>query len=345
VPGSTVRVLKILLDSTDIEPYYKDTILAAKSWGQNCSYWFGTIFGNAVKAGKTLDQAVKEEKEALKHIWIKPTEAQRRLKPARLHSSYIDEYRKRMKDTIQTAVKAGVHYANIVTVPFYGLTDIGEHISGYAFGMAKDDMVMAILKAVTQVAENTLQGGLRDRKFQNEWQVLRTATGSTAAAVTYILELDSFTSSMIIDLFSKRWPNMILKGDLTTWGHWVDFLDMLARGERIIEKRPVGSGGKTGEVDVDLTPVDESDVIMNPSVCSGPGPATTTRFSALMRLADFPCLITPEPLTIPLLTNITALNKKKPIAPSWHCKSCATTRYWKRHEYCYTERESDGKHV
>ncbi|MEM1645499.1 MAG: DUF2193 family protein, partial [Ignisphaera sp.] len=42
-----------------------------------------------------------------------------------------------------------------------------------------------------------------------------------------------------------------------------------------------------------------------------------------MRLADFPCLITSEPVTATIMTYIAALHPETPIAPPRICKACA----------------------
>jgi hypothetical protein len=46
---------------------------------------------------------------------------------------------------------------------------------------------------------------------------------------------------------------------------------------------------------------------MNPQRYAYPACAITVRFSALMRLSDYPCLLTSEPVTATMMTNIIAL--------------------------------------
>jgi hypothetical protein len=53
-----------------------------------------------------------------------------------------------------------------------------------------------------------------------------------------------------------------------------------------------------------------------------------------MRLADFPCLLTSEPVTATLMTNLIALNPDKPGSPARVCKDCAVCAFVKRHHYC-----------
>ena len=54
---------------------------------------------------------------------------------------------------------------------------------------------------------------------------------------------------------------------------------------------------------------------MNPQRYAYPACAITVRFSAMMRLADYPCLLTSEPVTATLMTNIIALKPQEPAAP------------------------------
>ena len=43
---------------------------------------------------------------------------------------------------------------------------------------------------------------------------------------------------------------------------------------------------------------------MNPQRYTYPACAITVRFSSLMRLADYPCLLTSEPITATMMTNV-----------------------------------------
>jgi len=54
-----------------------------------------------------------------------------------------------------------------------------------------------------------------------------------------------------------------------------------------------------------------------------------------MRLADYPCLITSEPVTATLMTNIIAMHKETHASPVRACKNCASACIVDfRHEYC-----------
>lgn len=340
-PGSTSNVVNTILQGLDIDKDYKKAILSAKSWGMNTSYGIGAAFAAALEAGKTVDAAVKEEIAMLQLVYDRPTEAQTKLMTDLGHSSfdvkkYMEMYKEKMRPAVKAAVDAGVHYGNIVTVPAYCVGDVAHHIAQSMFNMAKDDMTMAIMEAVTEVMEKTLNVGL-EQGFKSQYDVLSVATGSTAAAVAYILEKDGFTVPMVIDLLTKRFTNLVQRypgRGAAAELHNCDFLDMIHRGSKIIEVTPIGAGGKVRGIPVQLSPVDKNEIISNPQRYTYPGCAITVRFSSLMRLADFPCLLTSEPVTATLMTNIIALDPKTPGSPARVCKDCAVTTLIKRHDYC-----------
>ena len=106
---------------------------------------------------------------------------------------------------------------------------------------------------------------------------------------------------------------------------------MVYRGWKLVDKArrmQAGTKGmltpKVGGYDVNLAPILKNDVLANPQRYAYPACAMTVRFSAMMRLADYPCLLTSEPVTATLMTNIIALNKKVAAAPARICKDCAS---------------------
>jgi hypothetical protein len=348
IPGSTSNIVNRILRETDIPKEHKQAILAAKSWGMNTSYGIGDVFANEVENGATVADAVKKEVEMVKYIYESPVDAQAKLMDDLGHQSfdvrkYMSEYRKKMEGAVKEAIDDGVHYGNIVTVPAYCVGDISHHIAQSTFNMCKDDVVMAIIEAVTEVMETTLRGAVDG--FKNIYQLLTLATGSTACAVEYILELDGFNAPMVIDMLTKRYHNYVQlyptrSGAAELHNH--DFMDMIYRGWRYLDKARRSENGAGGEFvpkvagfDVNLKPVDENEVIMNPQRYTYPGCAITVRFSALMRLADYPCLLTSEPVTATMMTNIIALHKETPGAPARVCKECGTACLVDfRHEWC-----------
>jgi hypothetical protein len=342
--GSVPNVVNRILRELEIPKDHKRTILSSKSWGMNTSYGFGGAFRAALEAGKTAAEAEQAEVEQIQFVYREPVAAQNQLMATHNlgghgpHSSfdtakYMAQYKEKMKPFILAALKAGVHPANIVTVPAYCVGDVGHHIAQSAYNMFKNDMVFGIYEAVMGVFENTLRRGLEQDAYKSEYDVLTVATGAPACAAAYILWLDSFTVPMVVDLLTKRFYNyaaMNPKRGEADELHNVDTIDILLRGEQILDIAPKGGGGKIKGIEVDLSPVNNHEVVMNPQRYTYPACAITQHFAALMHMADFPCYLTPECVTATLMTNCIALAPDKPGSPVRGCKNCAVTMLIKR---------------
>jgi len=333
--GGMPGIHAAILEKLDIPKEHKETILAAKSWGMATSYGFGATFDAAVEAGKSLDEAVKEEIEALKKMWLEPVKMQIEVMKAVGHRSfdpgtYMSKFKDRILPYIKAALNAGVHPANLTVVPAYGVGDVGHHISQSMYNMAKDDMVMAILEAVTDVLDATLTKGVKEGLIKSEYDVLTAAGRTLAGATTFILELDAFTAETVVDMLVKRFHNFVIKYPTRSPAaelHNTDFIDLLMRGADVIRPSPFGRDGYVLKgLKIDLSPVKRNVVLMSPQRYTYPGCAITVRFSSLMRLADFPCLLTSEPVTATVNTYIVALHPEKPIAPPPICKACGVSQ-------------------
>jgi len=310
----------------------------------NTSYGVGGIFGEEIEKGTKTSEAVAKEIEMFKKVYRTPIEAQVELMEEAGHKSfnvreYMKQYKEKMRETVINAMEEGVHYGNIETVPAYCVGDIAHHISQSTYNMCKDDVVMAVIEATTGVLESTLKNAVNN--FKNAYEPLTVATGCTASAVEYILELDGFNAPMIADLFSKRFYNYVPMYPTRSGAaelHNCDFVDMISRGFAHVDKARRLQGGEilTPEVGgflVDLKPVHDNEVIMNPQRYTYPGCAISVRFSALMRLADYPCLLTSEPVTATMMTNIIALHPEAAASPARTCKTCGMAGTG-RHQYC-----------
>lgn len=349
MPGSTSNVVNQILAKTDDIPVeHKRAILAAKSWGMNTSYGVGDAFANALEAGATAAEATEAEIVALQNIYKDPIEAQGQLMDDVDHSSfdvrkYMLTYKKEMASTVKAAMDDGVFYGNILTVPAYCVGDIAHHIAQSTYNMCKDDVTMNIIKATSAVMDATLRANLD--KYDSPYDVLNLATGSTACATEYILELDGFHAPMIVDLLNKRFHNYVQQ--YPTRGaaaelHNCDFMDMIYRGYNAVSKARKAQSSQPGLIvpkikkfDVDLSPILENEVVMNPQRYAYPACAISVRFSSLMRLADYPCLLTSEPVTATMMTNVIALNKAVPASPLRACKNCAAASLGDaKHAYC-----------
>nr|WP_321352581.1 DUF2193 domain-containing protein [uncultured Methanoregula sp.] len=337
IPGSSSNIVNQILKTTDIPAAHKQTILASKSWAMNTSYGIGDVFAHAVEGGSTLADAVKQEIAMIQSIYDTPVDAQANLMDSVGQSSfdcrkYMKDYRTKMQGAVRASLDEGVHYGNIVTVPAYCVGDIAHHISQSTYNMCKDDVVMAVIESVTEVMERTLKASAP--KMKSEHEVLSVATGSSASAAEYILELDGFNAIMVVDMLTKRYHNYVQlypKRGAAIELHNCDFMDMIYRGWKMVDKarrmqssEPGLVKPKAGGFDVDLSPIIKNEVLSNPQRYAYPACAMTVRFSAMMRLADYPCLLTSEPVTATLMTNIIALHKDVAAAPARICKDCAS---------------------
>lgn len=348
IPGSTSNVVNQILKGVDIPLKHKQALLSAKSWGMNTSYGIGETFANQVEEGATLTEAIKNEIDMIKRIYDSPIDAQTELMNAAGHESfdvnkYMLDYKKKMEKTVKNAMDDGVHYGNIVTVPAYCVGDISHHIAQSTYNMCKDDVIMAVIEATTDVMESTLKKAIPS--FKSEYQPLSLATGSSACAVEYILELDGFNAPMIVNLLTERFHNYVqLYADRGAAAelHNCDFMDMIYRGWNYLDKERRMRNGSGAPLEpnvagfkVDLEPVSQNEVIMNPQRYAYPACAISVRFSSLMRLADYPCLLTSEPVTATMMTNIIAMHKESPASPARVCKDCASASLVDfRHNYC-----------
>ena len=355
--GSMPNLFNRLLVNLDIPLAHKQTIMASKSWGMNTAYTFASALRKTLESGGTLAEAEQAEIDWLQYIHREPIASNAQMMDEHNlgghgpHSSfdvrkYMQQYKERMRPTVVRAMKAGVHEANIACVTAFCAGDIAHHISESGYNMFRDHMVFGIYEAVIDVMENTLRRGLEQGAYKSVYDVVAVATGATACATTYLLWLDSFTVPMVVDLFTKRFYNHAAmhpdRGEEDEI-HGVDFLDMIARGERILDVTPIGSGAKVKGVAIDLSPIHDHEVLMNPQRYSYASCAHTQRFAALMTLADFPCYLTPEPTTASLMTNIIALEPTKPGAPMRGCKQCAVTSLIKRNVPMVTGRGGGTK--
>lgn len=348
IPGSTSNIVNQILQKTDIPVAHKQAILASKSWGMNTSYGVGEKFAQEIEAGATPAEATEAEVKQFQMLYESPIEAQGQLMDAANESSfdvrkYMNGYKKDMYKYVKAAMDEGVHYGNIVTVPAYCVGDIAHHISQSTYNMCKDDVVMGIIEATTDVIEASLTSNIDN--FKSEYEVLSLATGSAASAVEYMLELDGFNAIMIVDLLTKRYHNFVQQ--FPTRGaaaelHNCDFMDMIYRGYGYLDKARKARSAEDVELKpvvagkiVDLSSIKDNEVIMNPQRYTYPSCAISVRFSSLMRLADYPCLLTSEPITATMMTNVIALHKEAPASPVRGCKNCASASLIDfRHSYC-----------
>ena len=253
--GSVPNMVNRILRDMDIPKEHKQTILACKSWGMNTSYGLAGAFRAAIESGKTAAEAEQAEVDQLQFIYREPVNAQAQLMDTHNlgghgpHSSfdvraYMAQYKDRMKPFVEAAMGAGVHPANITAVPAFCVGEIGHHMAQSAYNMFKDDMAFGIYEAMMDVFENTMRRGLDQDAYKSHWDVLSVATGAPACATAYILWMDSFTVPMVVDLLSKRFHNYAAmhpdRGEADEL-HNTDFIDIITRGEQILDIAPLGN--------------------------------------------------------------------------------------------------------
>ena len=339
-PGSTVNVLNQILRKmkpTGRDKYYAEIVLASKSWGMNGSYVFGWKYIDAVEEGDKASEAVGEEIEMLQKIFDRPMEAQDELMNEVGGFPFgADKYQKRygkgMEKVVDAALEKEVNYANILSVPAYAVGDIGHHLCQSTYDMYKDDFALAVLEAVCEVVEKTLRRGTGG--YESLGQVLSTATGAAAAALTYMLESEGYTSDIVIDLMMKRFTNFIHKYPHRGVGiefHNVDYMDVVCRGNKILH----ADGGKASKAPVDFSPLTERKIVRDFRGCIYPNCAINRIFSTLMRFSDHFCLLNIEPITMVMMTNMIASDPKGSLSPMKGCKRCAvSTVLPHRCQYC-----------
>jgi hypothetical protein len=329
-PGSLLNLFAKILRGIKIDRLHKWTFYTCVSAARITSYcmMFGSKLDGSLKAGGGFQKAIDEEVSILKKMWIEPLKTQEEILSEIGFKSfdagvYMKKFKKDMEDVVSSAAEKDVHYANIALVPTWGAGDF-HHIGQSTYNICKDDMAMAIFEAVSKVLISTLNRGIKDKKIEGHFIPV---SDITAAAAAYILRMDGFSSNMVLDLMLKRFYNLSsrrsnpLAEDLIP-----EFLDFLARGERIVERAPLGCGGKVGKLEIDFSPIIENEVIQSPEKYSFPANPLTARFSSLMKFADDPFHLESDPSLAVLLTNLIALSPDKPILPLSRCKGCSLSR-------------------
>ena len=329
-PGSTGDVLNQIIGRMNIskkEKYYAQTVLSSKSWGLNTAYAFGWKFIEEIENGKSAGEAVSEEIKSLQMMFDHPMDAQKKIMDDVGFSSfnsgkYLEEYKKRMRKTVEDSLDSGVHYANILMIPALSIGDIGHHLSQSLYDFFEDELALEIVDAIFEVVEKTLRKNIAEYKSIN--QILYLATGSAAASLTSILENEGFTHGMIIRLLTERFQNFIQRYPYRGVGlefHNVDFMETIYRGGRILHQ----DNGKIDGINVELSPLEKRGFIRDFRGWIYPNCGITSRFSVLMKFSDHFCLPNIEPISIALLTNIISMEPGKSMPLVRRCERCAVS--------------------
>jgi hypothetical protein len=244
-------------------------------------------------------------------------------------AEYQKQYKARMKPTIKAALAKGVHPGNVVCVPAYCVGDVAHHNSQTMFNFAQDPIIMAIFEAHTAALESTLNRGL-EQGFKNEYGPVGLAVGTGAVLMAYEFLLDYMPIPSVIELLVNRFHNMVAMNpnrDSAAELHNVDMMMSIWRGWNILKPKPLGKGGEIDGVKVDLSPVDKHEVLANIHRYTYPPCAITQRVGAMFKFADFPCLLTSEPVTATMLTHVVALHPETASFPYRIDKDWGATEY------------------
>jgi hypothetical protein len=177
--------------------------------------------------------------------------------------------------------------------------------------------------------ESTLNRGL-ENGFSSEYAPLSLAVGTGAAGMAYEFLLDYMPIPSVIELLVNRFHNMVAMNpnrDSAAELHNVDLIMSIWRGWNILKPKPLGKGGEVGGVKIDLSPIDNHEVLANIHRYTYPPCAITQRVGTMLKFADFPCLLTSEPVTATMLTHVVSLHPETAIAPFAFDKDWGTTEY------------------
>ncbi len=320
IPGSTYSVVAEIADRASIDKDYKLAILSANSWGLT-SYIFGNEFLKVFKEKRDFKVALEKEKDLMKRMLLNPVKTQieimksfnfKSFKPEEYFSKYMDAF----KPFVEKAID-DVHLANIVMLPTH-VGDVGHHIGWQYYYICRDEINMEILRVHLKLLQVNLVKAYETGKIKNVFDVLSIATGISSAYLFKLLEDEGFTVNMLIRLFTERFYNYIQRRqfdrNVVNELHVNDFLDFIYRGEKMVKKLDF----------VNWSALQESKILNSPELYAFPFCAITTKFAALMKFVDMPCLLAPEPVSIILMVNAIALKPETPLI-SELCKNCATT--------------------
>ncbi len=325
IPGSTFSVLAKIAERVEVDRDHLKAILSAKSWGLNTSYIFGNTFLRVF--GKTGDfsRAIEAEKEQMRRMLLDPVKLQVEIMRSYGFSSfdpaeYMELYRKRMYDVVKSSLP-DVHIANVVMLPTH-VGDVGHHIGWQYYNICRDEMNMELLRSHFSFLKRNLISALDQGFIKQIFDVSYFATALSSLLLYRLLWDEGFTAEMVVRLFTEKFYNYIM---LNQFGrnvvnelHINDLLDFVFRGQRLAEK-----GWKVRGFEPDFSEYERSK-LNEGETHAFPFCVTTTKFATLMKFADMPCLLAPEPISIYSLVNAVAMKPEVPFAPVSMCKNCAT---------------------
>lgn len=344
-PGSFSNLMKRILDKVKIKTEYKWTLINAVSAARNTSYsvMFGSEFLDKFSETKDVEKAIQAEKERMKQMWLDPMGTQIQIMKELGQKSFdykkcLYLFKERIRESTVDAAKAGVHYANLTLIPFWAAGDF-HHISQTTYNLCKGDIEMSILESLTEALAKTIEQAKRKHRLRNPYQIPTWEV--TAAGAARIMQLDGFTSDMINELLTRRFYNLLAENPQQFKYECMndEFVSFLSQGEHILTRLPIGLGGKVNGVNIDVSPIDDNEVLKNPQRYSWPECPITARFSGLLRFADDPFYLHSDPMICTYATELIAMDPSKPYLPYLFCKQCSSAKLMpSRCRYCLAEK-------
>ncbi|WP_202319103.1 DUF2193 family protein [Archaeoglobus neptunius] len=320
IPGSTFSVLAKIAEKMDTDDYIL-AILASKSWGLNTSYIFGDTFLRVFRDTGNFLKAINAEKAQMQRMLLEPVKLQVDIMRTHGFSSfdpaeYMRLYREKMFDIVKMSIE-DVHIANVVMLPTH-VGDVGHHIGWQYYSICRDEINMELLRVhLAFLMRNLNADGMR-----SIFDISYYATGLSSLLIYRMLWDEGITAEMLARFFTERFYNHIMlrqfDRSVVNELHVNDLLDFAFRGQRLADR-----GWKIGGIEPDFRDY-ETSMLQHGELYAYPFCAITTKFATLMKFADMPCLLAPEPVSIAVLVNAVALNPEKPFAPVSLCKNCAT---------------------
>ncbi len=318
IPGSTYAIMASVADRVSIDKDYRLAILSANSWGLT-SYIFGNEFLRVFREKRDFKVALEKEKELMKRMLLDPVKTQveimnnfnvKSFKPEDYFSRYIENF----KATVEVALN-NVHIANIVMLPTH-VGDVGHHIGWQYYYLCRDEINIELLRVHLKLLQSNLPKAYDEGYIKSIFDVTSIATAISSVYLYKLLEDEGFTTNMIVRLFTERFYNYIqrkqFERNVVNELHLNDFLDFIYRGEKLNKKLKF----------VDWDALDKSEILNSPELYAFPFCAITTKFAALMKFADMPCLLAPEPVSIVSMVNAVAMEPEMPLITEF-CKGCA----------------------
>jgi hypothetical protein len=304
VPGTQVYMYQKLMEQLEADDNAKGAI--AHSRVTTYANMIGLMFSTAVGQGKSLAEALQDEKEMLAKQWLNPIESQAEMMELMGFRSFdVKKYMAELKNVlspyIDKCANDGIAYRNIIFIS----TLIGDlhHVGQMTYNMCRDDMTMAVFESVARCLENTLKAGAATFSTIYDIPSIFNITGTASA---YILNMDGFASQDVEYLVHQRHrrliqrnPQAYIREDMNEF-----FVEFIKAGEKILSANP--DNPEINGLRIDLSPVKTDPVLQDPASYTWGQLPITARFSALIKFVDEPFMLISDPGWAPIWISASA---------------------------------------